>query len=112
MSCLRANAYTASAIMCRKTLEAICSEHGATERNLLASLKKLKDEGVIEHRLYEWADALRIVGNEAAHDVKVQVSAQDARDVLEFTNALLEYTFTFRDKFERFKKRRAEKLAP
>jgi hypothetical protein len=76
---------------------------------LVSSLKELKDKGVIENRLFEWADALRISGNEAAHDVTVTISPEDARDILEFTNALLEYVFTFRDKFEEFKKRRSAK---
>ena len=108
-SCFKAKAYTAAAIMCRKTLEAICAEHKATEKNLVSALKEMKEKGVIESRLYEWADALRISGNEAAHDVSVTVSAEDARDVLEFANALLEYVFTFRDKFEEFKERRSKK---
>lgn len=111
-SCLKAKAYTAAAIMCRKTLEAICAEHGATGKNLVSALKELKEKETIESRLYEWADALRISGNEAAHDVSITISAEDARDVLEFTNALLEYVFTFRDKFEAFKQRRAKKIAP
>ena len=106
-SCFKAKAYTATAIMCRKTLEGICAEHGVTGQNLVSALKQLKDQGIIENRLYEWADALRISGNEAAHDVNVTIAAEDARDILEFTNALLEYVFTFRDKFEAFKQRRA-----
>lgn len=108
-SCFKSKAYTATALMCRKTLEGICVEHGAKGHNLVSSLKELKDKGVIESRLYEWADALRISGNEAAHDVNVTISPEDARDILEFTNALLEYVFTFRDKFEDFKNRRASK---
>ena len=58
---------------------------------------------------YEWADALRISGNEAAHDISVTVSSDDSRDVIEFTKALLEYVFTFRDKFEEFKKKTIKK---
>ena len=109
--CHRAKAFTAAAIMCRKTLEAICVAHGGTSKNLFNALKELKDKGVIENRLYDWADALRISGNEAAHDVAVTVSSEDARDLMEFTKALLEYVFTFRDKFEQFKKRRTKKAS-
>jgi hypothetical protein len=105
--CFKSKAYTATAIMCRKTLEGICVENGATGNNLVVNLKTLKDKGIIESRLYEWADALRISGNEAAHDVNIAVSQENARDILEFTNALLEYIFTFRDKFEQFKQRRS-----
>jgi hypothetical protein len=105
-NCFRAKAYTATAIMCRKTLEGIAEEHKVTVRNLASALKEMRDKGIIESRLYEWADALRISGNEAAHGVNVSISQQDAKDILEFTNALLEYVFTFQDKFEQFKKRR------
>lgn len=104
-ACFRARAYTAAVIMCRKTLEGICAEHGASKQPLVSQLKELKDRGVIESRLFEWADTLRISGNEAAHEVKVSFTSEDARDLLEFTNALIEYVFTFRDKFEAFKKR-------
>jgi hypothetical protein len=107
--CHRVKAYTASAIMCRKTLEGICAVHGVSERTLAASLKKLRDDGIIEERLFEWAEELRLSGNEAAHDVNVTISAADATDILDFTSALLEYVFTFRERFEEFKKRRASR---
>ncbi len=109
VSCFKSKAYTGTAMLCRKTLEGICAEYGVTGRNLVSNLKELKDRGIIENRLYDWADALRISGNEAAHDIKVTVSPEDARDILEFTNALLEYIFTFRDRFEQFKQRREAK---
>ena len=64
---------------------------------------------LIDGRLKEWADQLRLTGNEAVHDVDAKVSHQDARDTLDFTKALSEYVFTFRDKFEEFKKRRMAK---
>jgi Domain of unknown function (DUF4145) len=111
LSCFKSRAYTATAIMCRKTLEGICAEHGIKGNSLVSSLKELKDKGIIENRLYEWADALRISGNEAAHDVKVTILPEDARDILEFTHALLEYIFTFRDRFEQFNQHRASKTA-
>jgi len=108
-ACFRAKAFTATAIMCRKTLEGLCAEHGVQAKSLVGALKELRDRGVIENRLFDWADALRIVGNEAAHDVAVTVASEDARDTLEFTNALLEYVFTFRDRFEAFKQRRQQR---
>lgn len=51
--------------------------------------------------------ALRVVGNEAAHGVKGAISQPDAKDAIEFTNAILDYVFSYRDRFEQFKKRRA-----
>ena len=103
--CFKAKAYTASAIMCRKTLEGLCDEHGVKEKNLSLSLKKLKGVEVIEARIFEWAETLRTLGNEAVHGVSSAISPQDAKDILEFTEALAEYVFTYRDKFESFQKR-------
>lgn len=105
-SCHPAKAYTAAAIMCRKAVEGLCEDQGAKGRNLAAKLKSLKDDGIIEQRLFEWADELRLSGNEAAHDVSVTVKKEDAGDLLEFTRALMEYVYTFGAKFQEFKKRR------
>ncbi len=105
-ACYRSRAYTASAIMCRKTIEGVCVAHGVTERSLNASLEKMKEIGLIDDRLFEWSDALRIVGNEAAHGVGITITQPDAKDTLEFTNAILDYMFSYRDRFEQFQKRR------
>lgn len=102
-----ANAYVASAIMCRKALEELCATHNVKAQNLSKSLNKLKEQGLIEGSLFEWANELRLVGNEAAHDVSPQISGEDARDLLEFTEAIVDYVIVFRDRFERFKARRA-----
>ncbi len=106
LDCFKNESFTAAAIMCRKTLEGICRVHGIKTANLQSDLREMKDKGIIESRLFEWAEALRIFGNEAAHDINTTISMQDAKDIIEFTNALLEYVFTFNDKFNEFNKRR------
>jgi hypothetical protein len=111
LSCFRAKSYTATAIMCRKAMEGLAAAHGVTERNLAAALRELAAQNVIEGRLVDWADALRLSGNEAAHDVDVTVSAEDAKDILDFTKALLEYVYTFRLRFEEFIARRQKRSA-
>ena len=108
-ACFKGKTYTASAIMCRKTLEGICEAHGIRKGRLVDKLKEMKQKELIEKRLFEWADALRLFGNEAAHDVDVTISKDDAKDILEFSEALIEYVFTFRDRFNSFIKRRKER---
>jgi hypothetical protein len=54
-----------------------------------------------------WATGLRIAGNEAAHVVDAEVAPEDARDVIEFTEALLSYAFSLNRRFEEFRLRRA-----
>jgi len=109
VNCFKAKAYTATAIICRKTLEGICAEHNIKKPNLALALRQMLDDGIIDVRLFEWADALRISGNEAAHGVEISFNREDIQDILDFTKALLEYVFTFRDKFEQFKERRSKK---
>lgn len=104
--CYRVQAYTASAIMCRKTIEGVCETNGVNERNLSASLRVMKERSLIDERLFEWSDALRAFGNAAAHGVGTEISQADAKDAIEFTNAILDYLFSYRDRFEEFKKRR------
>lgn len=104
--CFKAHAYIATAILSRKTIESICDYHNIRERNLVSSLAKMKSEGKIDERLFEWADMLRLVGNEAAHDTNAEISKEDASDVLDFANAIIDYIFSFKDKFDEFKTRR------
>lgn len=111
-ACNHASAWTATAIMCRRTLEGLCSHHEADGRDLRRKLEYLRDQGVIERRLFDWADALRLAGNDAAHDVDETTTAEDARDLLEFTRAILEYVFTFSDAFLRFTERRERRAGP
>lgn len=107
-NCYRADAFTASTIMCRKTLEGICAAHGVNEGSLVKSLKKMHEDNLIDGHLVEWSDQLRVAGNEAAHGVGITFDRNDAKDVLEFTNAIMDYIFSFRDRFDEFKKRRSK----
>jgi hypothetical protein len=98
--------YEPCVIMCRKALEGITEELCATERNLALRLRKLREKGEIDGKLAEWADGLRLIGNDAAHDLRMRLTRDDARDSLEFLEALLAYTFTLTRRFNEFKERR------
>lgn len=107
--CFDAKAFTATVVMVRRTLEGVCADKGARERNLAASLKVMHEEGLLDNRLYEWAQQLRIVGNEGAHFTGNQVPRQDAADALAFCEAFLDYLYVLTAKFEEFRQRRATK---
>lgn len=105
-----AGAYTSAAIMCRRTLEGICTQAGAGGRNLAQKLDDLKTRNVIDPRIHDWANhVLRTLGNDAAHDVDASVTREDARDALEFTKAIIEYLYVFELAFRRFVARREAK---
>jgi hypothetical protein len=59
-----------------------------------------------------WANALRVAGNEAAHDVSHNISRIDAQNLLEFTEAILDYIYVFKRKFEAFQQRRESNENP
>lgn len=111
-TCFKASAHTASALMCRRSLEAITHEKGASGRTLAEKIKALEEKGLITGEFTSWFDMLRQVGNQAAHDVTAPVSSTDARDTLDFTHALIEFIYSYRQKFEDFKNRRTKPLGP
>jgi len=97
--------YEPAAIMCRKCLEAICIEKGVEKGPLKTKIDKLQENRIIDDKLYQWADNLRIIGNDAAHDINIDISQQDASDAIEFIEALLSYVFVLNQKFDEFQKR-------
>ncbi|MGW8952655.1 DUF4145 domain-containing protein [Streptomyces sp. NPDC055709] len=106
-ACFSAKLYTATAVMVRRTLEGMCVDQGTSKKALFAALGELRDANKIEGRLFEWAQALRVLGNQGAHFSKEAVSREDARDALELAEALLDYIYVFTAKYEEFQKRRS-----
>jgi hypothetical protein len=110
-TCFAAKAYEATVVMVRRILEGTCRENNVQERTLVRGLAKLKEEGVIDSTLAEWADALRILGNEGAHYTGKQVQRDDSEDALAFAEALLDHIYVLRKRFVEFETRRASKRA-
>lgn len=105
-ACLRARAFNAAAVMCRRTMEQVCMELNATGRTLYEKLGNLHAQGLLEPSLLEWANGLRALGNVGAHAGTEDVEVQDARDALDFSRAVIDYVFAYKKKFEQFRARR------
>ncbi len=105
----RADLPVPCAIMCRKAIEALCHELGASGRTLFDRLRDLEARKVIDSKLLAWADGLRVVGNDAAHDLEASVSRQDATDALEFIEAICQYVFSLSRRFDAFQRRRSKR---
>jgi hypothetical protein len=93
-------------LMCRKCLEATCKLFGAQGKELNSRLTSLFDDGHIDKRLLDWTHEIRLVGNEAAHEIETILDKKDAQDILDFTEAILLYVFSLTKRFEAFKLRR------
>ena len=104
--CFKAKAYQACAVMCGRAIEGLCKHHDDKVKTLAAGLKKLKDDGVIDERIFNWGEALRENRNLGAHASTMKVAKEDARDLLDFGIAICEYVFVLNEKFKRFQDRR------
>lgn len=107
--CFNVKAYTAAAVMVRRILEGVCKELGVEAKTLIQSLNKLQETGAIDGRLFEWAQELRIFGNQGAHFAGVPVSREDAEDALALAEALLDYLYVLSAQFDSFKMRRSSR---
>ena len=92
--------------MCGRALESICSEHNTKNKFLAGGLKELLDNQIIDKRIYEWGEALREHRNIGAHATGGKISKKDAKDLLDFANAICDYVFVLTNKFKDFMKRK------
>jgi hypothetical protein len=87
-------------------MDGLCRLMGVKKGVFLGTaLAELKKDGKINDQLYEWARLLKDMGNDAAHDFDVTFTKQDAKDTLDFTIAILDYTYSFKQKFNDFLER-------
>jgi hypothetical protein len=100
--CYSARAFNACAVMCGKALEGLCKLKETKSKDIAGGLKELLDQKVIDERLYEWGETLRIQRNFGAHASEQKISKDDAHDLLDFANAICEYIFVLSDKYEKF----------
>jgi hypothetical protein len=67
IACHAAECYVASALMVRRTLEELCKDRGATGDNLKERIASLGTKVLLPAELLQALDALRLLGNDAAH---------------------------------------------
>lgn len=110
--CFKAKAFSACAVMCGRAIEGICVHYKTKSKTLAKGLEELKEKGLIDDRLFEWGEALRMHRNIGAHATSTKISKDDARDLLDFTQAICEYIFVLTEKFNKFKERTANPKLP
>lgn len=105
--CVGVRAFTAASLMARRGVEAICAEHGQTKGTLDTKLKSLQSAGIIDGRLYDWSSVIRSLGNAGAHDVDATLTREDADDAIAFFEALVNYLYTFKQRYEMHLRRKS-----
>lgn len=106
--CYNVEAYKATVVMCRRTLETMAILQGATGKNLLAKIKDLYDKDMISNGTFNIATQVRQFGNYGAHpkdDLLGGITENDAAVVLEVTEYLLKDVYEIPKKVDALKKR-------
>ncbi len=111
--CLATGSWHATAVMVGRTLEAVGKAFDSNAGTLFDGLKRMKAAGVISDELATWGDELRFLRNVGAHSTDDVVTQQDARDAVDFLNAIVETLYRLRPKFQAMRDRRhARKPTP
>jgi hypothetical protein len=92
--------------MSGRTLEGVCLYHSTKSKDLSHGLTELKDKGIIDDRLYQWGEELRKHRNIGAHATEENISKDDAKDLLDFAQAICDYVFVLNARFNRFMDRK------
>lgn len=72
VKCINATAYRASALMCRRCLEAALTEKGCTGDSLEALIVDASSKGLLRPEAVAPAHAIQLIGNKAAHQAPGQ----------------------------------------
>ncbi|HEX5127836.1 MAG TPA: DUF4145 domain-containing protein [Rhodocyclaceae bacterium] len=104
--CLTHGIYSASAVLCGRALERLIKEKSGVPM-IAKGLAELKAKGVIDERLFSWAEALRKERNIGAHASDEDTTKENAQDIIDFTIAIFDYVYTLSEKYEKYIARKA-----
>jgi hypothetical protein len=100
--CIRSGAFTAAVAMTGRALEAMCRHFGTKSDVLAGGLKELLDREIIDKRLFQWGDELRINRNLAAHATGERFHGWHAGSLFTFALAICNYVFVLNEQFAEF----------
>ncbi|GAB2870676.1 DUF4145 domain-containing protein [Paraburkholderia jirisanensis] len=106
--CFSHGIYPAAAVMCGRALERLINEKTGKSQTLAKGLAELKTRGIIDDRLHDWADALRVERNIGAHASDTETTREDAQDIIDFTIAIFDYVYTLAEKYEKYLRRKSK----
>lgn len=106
IKCEATGAWQATTVMVRRALEAIAKEFDPSAKSLQQGLESMKSQGAISEELLQWAHGLRLLGNVGAHATEEQMTDLDAREAIDFLDAIAEIIYQLRPKFKAMQARR------
>jgi uncharacterized protein YbaR (Trm112 family) len=88
-ACFSVNAFQASATMSRLAIQRACRDRGAAENPLHKQIKELFESQKITRDIMDWAESVRFIGNDGAHEQNDAVDRQDAESALYLAESFL-----------------------
>lgn len=99
--CASVNAYTATAMACRKILMNIAVAKGAKENlKFVQYVQYLADNNFVPPDGKDWVEHIKNKGNDANHKIEI-VSKEDAEELLYFTEMLLTFIYAVPARFKK-----------
>jgi hypothetical protein len=83
----------AFAVMLGRVLDIVCTDRGATGKNLFERLKNLAEQGAIPGRLADMAQSVRQLRNVGAHADLGAITEEEAPILDDLCRAVLEYVY-------------------
>ena len=93
----------------RRTLEIICKDKGAAGNTLEKKIIDLSQKNIFPQVINEASDVLRILGNEAAHGDDINYDERIVKDMINFTQIIIEYVYVIPYRLGNIKKNIAKK---
>lgn len=107
VGCERGGLHLATVVFVGRALEAAIADISEKQTSFFEGLRELKEKGSISKEIFEWGNELRVLRNIGAHPTKETVTSADAREAMDFLQAILEIFYHLRPKFKLMKQRRA-----
>jgi hypothetical protein len=105
LRCESAGAWIAAALMARRTLDAVVRDFAPEQERPSEGLRAMFTKGLISEELHRWGEEIRFLGEVSLQPEHV-IGHQDAKEALEFLNALIENLYFLREKYKRMQARR------
>jgi len=104
---IRDENWDAAAVMARSALQIALRDYDAKGKNLKQEIDDLASKGVLPPIMKEWSDQVRDLGNDSAHPDPGQgpTNPQDARNIVQFLDFLLEYLYTLPHRIKKYRER-------
>ncbi|TXH26040.1 MAG: DUF4145 domain-containing protein [Cyclobacteriaceae bacterium] len=92
-------------VMIRRALELLCKHESAVGRSLYEKINDLGAKDVIPKKLSQMADAIRLLGNDGAHENSGLLEEDDIEILDKFYSTIIEYVYIAPKKLDALKKK-------